>query len=428
MQVDSIEKNKFKLTFEIGAERFAEGLRHSYGKNKSRINIPGFRKGKAPRQVIEMHYGNDVFYGDAFDFVLPEAYEEASAQSGLDIIARPQIDVLEASAEKGVVFTAIVYTKPEVGLTGYKGLTYEASSTVVSEDEVMDELKKLQDRNSRVITVTDAERAVENNDIVTIDFTGYIDDEAFPGGHAVDFELTIGSKTFIDTYEEQLIGLKVGESKQVHVTFPEEYHAEELAGKPAMFEVEVKEIKSKELPEIDDDFAADVSEFETIDELKSSIRVKLAEGKEAGAKREKEQAIVDKLIDSTHIDIPEVMIDERVDQMMRDLASDMQARGINPEDYFRYTGASPETIRSSYREPAEKHVRARLALLEVASMENLTASEEDIDAEFVKISESYGIPKEKLMTIMADKEKKELSKDIAVRKALDLIVESAVAG
>ena len=425
MQVDNIEKNKFKITFEVGAEKFAEGLRHSYNKNKSRINIPGFRKGKAPRQVIEMHHGHDVFYGDAFDFVLPQAYDDASAQCGLDIVARPEIDVLEVSPESGVVFTAVVYTKPDVGLTGYKGLSYEAPNTFVSDDEIMGELKKLQDRNSRVITVTD--RAVENNDIVTLDFTGYMDGEAFPGGHSTDFDLTIGSKTFIDTFEEQLIGLQVGDEKQVHVNFPEEYHAQELAGRPAVFEVTIKEIKAKELPEIDDDFAADVSEFETIDELKESLRVKLSETKEAEAKRAKEQALVDKLIETTQIDLPQVMIDERVDQMMRDLASDMQARGIDPSDYFRYTGATPEAIRSTYRDPAEKHVRARLALLEVANLENLTATEEEIDAEFDKISEAYRIPKEKLMTVMADKEKKELTKDIAVRKALDLIVDSAVA-
>ena len=424
MQVDNIEKNKFKLTFEVDAEKFGEGLRHSYNKNKSRINIPGFRKGKAPRQIIEMHYGQDVFYADAFDFVLTDAYEEASAQSGLEIVARPEIDVVEASPESGVVFTAIVYTKPEVGLTGYKGLSYEAAGIFVSDDEITEELKKLQDRNSRVITVAD--RPVENNDIVTIDFTGYIDGEPFQGGHATDFELLIGSKTFIDTFEEQLIGLNIGDAVQVRVTFPQEYHTEELSGKQAVFEVELKEIKVKDLPELDDDFAADVSEFETIDELRASIRGKLTEVKEAEAKRAKEQAVVDKLIESTHIDVPEIMIEERVDQMMRDLASDMRMRGVSSEDYFRYTGASPEGVRSSYREPAEKHVRARLALMEIAEIENLSASEEEIDAEFTKISEAYRMPKDKLMTIMSDKEKKELTKDITVRKALDIIVDSAV--
>jgi len=424
MQVDNIEKNKHKLTFDVGAEKFAEGLKHSYNKNKGRINIPGFRKGKAPRQIIEMHHGNDIFFSDAFDFVLPDAYESAAEASGLDIVARPEIDVLEASAESGVVFTAIVYTKPDVKIPLYKGLSYEPQSIDVNDDEITAELKKLQDRNSRVITVTD--RPVANNDIVTLDFTGFIDDVPFEGGQASDFELTIGSKTFIDTFEEQLVGTNVGDSLQVKVTFPAEYHVEALRSQPAIFQVEIKEIKVKELPEIDDDFAADVSEFETIEELKSSVRAKLVEGKLAQTKQMKEQALVDKLIQTAQIDVPEIMLEERIDQMMRDLANDMHARGIDPESYFRYTGTSPDVIRSSYREHADKHVRARLALLEIASIENLSASEEDIEAEFDKISTAYNIPKDKLMTIMSEKEQKDLAKDITVRKALEIIIETAI--
>ncbi|MCL2617843.1 MAG: trigger factor [Defluviitaleaceae bacterium] len=424
MQVDNIEKNKYKLTFEVSAQRFAEGLKHSYNKNKGRINIPGFRKGKAPRQVIEMNYGKDVFYADAFDFVLPDAYDEAREQSGLEIVASPEIDVLEVEPEKGVVFTAIVYTKPEVGLTGYRGLSFEPSSTVVSDGEVADELKKLQDRNSRVTTVTD--RAVQHGDIITLDFTGYMDGEKFPGGQSSDFELEIGSKTFIDTFEEQLVGLQIGDTKQVHVNFPEEYHAQELAGKPAMFDVEIKGIKAKDTPELDDDFAADVSEYDTLDALRDSIRTRLQDVKETQAKRAKEQTLVDKLIDATHIDIPDVMIEERVDQMMRDLATDMRSRGIDIENYMQYTGSTPESVRQTYRLPAEKHIRARLALTEIAGMENLAASDEEISAEFDKMAEAYGIPKEQLMSVMSGKEKAELAKDIVVRKALELVVDSAV--
>ena len=424
MQVDNIEKNKCKLTFEVDADRFAEGLRHSYNKNKGRINIPGFRKGKAPRQIIEMHHGADVFYNDAYDFVLTDAYEAAAEASGLEIVARPEIDVLEASAEKGVVFTAVVYTKPEVGLGTYKGISFEPQNVEVTDEEIDEELNKLQDKGSRVITVTD--RPIQKDDIVTIDFTGFIDGEPFEGGRSEDFELTIGTKTFIDTFEDQLIGKNIGDDVQVNVNFPEGYHAAELSGKPAMFDVAIKEIKAKELPTIDDDFAADVSEFETIEELKNSLREKLASGKEAQAKQAKEQTLVDKLIESTQIDLPDVMVEERIDQMMRDLAQDMNQRGINPEDYFRYTGTNPAVLRNNYKIHAEKHVRARLALLEIAKAEGFQASTEEVGDEFAKISEAYRIPKEKLMTIMSDKEKKELSKDIIVRKALDIVVNSAV--
>jgi len=425
MQVDNIENNQFKLTFEVGAERFAEGLNHSYNKNKGHINIPGFRKGKAPRQIIEMHHGADVFYNDAFDFVLPEAYEKAAGESGLEIVARPEIDVLEATKEKGVVFTAIVYTKPDVGLSSYKGLKYKPVTIFIKDEEIDEELKKLQDKNSRIITITD--RPVKDGDTVTIDFEGFVDGVPFEGGKASDFELVIGSKMFIDTFEEQLVGTSIDESVQINVNFPEEYHAEALRAKPAMFEVTVKEIKSKEMPELDDNFAADVSEFETIDELRESIHAKLLEASETKAKQMKENSLVDQLIEGAIIDIPSVMIDDRVDQMIRDMANDMQARGIDMESYFRYTGTDIGQLRQNLRVNAEKHVRARLALLEIAALEGFEATEEEVDAEFDKLSAAYNIPKEKLMTVMSDKEKKDLSKDIIVRKALEVLIDSAIA-
>ncbi|MCL2674677.1 MAG: trigger factor [Defluviitaleaceae bacterium] len=425
MQVDNIEKNQYKITFEVDAQEFAKGINHSYNKNKGHFNIPGFRKGKAPRQIIEMNHGAEVFFQDAFDFVLPEAYGKAADESGLEIVARPEIDVLEASTDKGVVFVANVYTRPEVGLSSYKGLSYEPVSAFVNDDEINAELEKLQDKNSRIITITD--RPIQNDDTVILDFEGFVDGVPFEGGKAEDFELVIGSKMFIDTFEEQLVGLAVGDSKQVNVTFPEEYHAEALKAKPAMFEVTIKEIKSKEMPALDNDFAADVSEFETIEELKDSIRAKLLEAKELQAKNVKEQAVVDQLINAAQIDLPDVMIDERVDQMIRDMANDMQSRGLDMETYFRYTGTNIEALRDNYRNHAEKHVRARLALTEIAKLEGFEASEEEIDAEFDKISAAYNIPKEKLMTIMSDKEKKDIAKDIVVRKALELLVDSAVA-
>ena len=423
--IDNIEKNQYKITFEVDAQEFAKGINQSYNKNKGHINIPGFRKGKAPRQIIEMHHGADVFFQDAFDFVLPEAYGKAAEESGLEIVARPEIDVLEASTDKGVVFAATVYTRPEVGLSSYKGLKYEPVPTFINDDEITAELAKLQDKNSRIITVSD--RPIANDDIVILDFEGFVDGVPFEGGKAEDFELVIGSKMFIDTFEEQLVGMSVGDSKQVNVTFPEEYHAEALKGKPAMFEVTIKEIKTKEMPELDNDFAADVSEFETIEELKESIRTRLLEAKEAQAKNAKEQALVDQLIEATQIDVPDVMVEERVDQMLRDMANDMSQRGIDMESYFQYTGTNIDMLRDNYRNHADKHVRARLALTEIAKLEGFEASEEDIDAEFDKISAAYNIPKEQLMTIMADKEKKDLAKDIVVRKALELLVDSAVA-
>jgi trigger factor len=355
--------------------------------------------------------------------VLPEAYEKAAETSGLEIVAQPEIDVEEATIEGGVVFSAVVFSKPEITLNQYKGVSCDIADTSVSDEEINQELERLQERNSRVLTVTD--RPSQHGDIITVDFTGYINNEPFEGGQSSDMDITIGSGRFIDTFEEQLIGYFAGDRLMVRVTFPHDYHSEELRGQPAEFDVAIKDVCVKELPVIDDDFAADISEFETISELKDSLRNKLTEAKTSTAKMKKEQDLVDKLVQATHIDVPEVMIKERVDQMIRDLVGDMNARGISAENYFRYTGTTSATLRNNYHAIAEKHVRARLILLEIAKLENLAASEEEINEEIQKFSEAVKIPVDQLSELMSNKEKKELSKDITVRKALDIVVNLA---
>ena len=425
VEVEQLEKNKSKLTFGVEPKHFEEGMRFSYNKNKGRINIPGFRKGKAPRQIIEMHYGKEVFYDDAVNHVLPGAYEEASKQSGLDIIAKPELGV-ESIDENGVVFTAIVYTRPEVVLGQYKGLEYDHVSPDVTEEDILKHLVQDQDKNARIVSITG--RPVQDGDILIIDFKGFIDDEAFEGGEAQGFELTIGTKQFIDTFEQQLVGANIGDTVQVHVNFPEQYHAEDLAGKPARFEVVIHEISMRELPEIDDALAQDVSEHDTLEEYKAEIRGLLAEDKANDARNANEEAVINALMKVAELELPDVAIDERTDQMLRDFSMQLSMSGISPADYFRYSGQDPFAIQRGYRENAERQLRARYALLAVAAAEGIEISDEERHEELGRIAENYNVSMEETKKILDSEDRlKELNDDILSRKALEILMDSAVA-
>ena len=366
--MEKIEKNKVKLTFSVDAARFEEGMQYSYNKNKSNIAVQGFRKGKAPRKLIEAQYGKAVFYDDAINFVMPEAYETAVKENNLDVVSRPEIDVT-AIDENGVSFTAEVYTKPEVKLGDYKGLKYTKMDEEPTDEEIDAELKKEQEKNARIVTVTD--RPVQNGDIATIDFKGFMDGEAFEGGEGKDFDLEIGSHSFIDTFEDQLVGKNVGDDVEVNVTFPENYGQASLAGKPAKFEVEIKDIKVKELPELNDEFVQDTTEFENLNEYKNEIAGKLIVAKKQQAKNKMEEDLVTALVEGCEMDVPQVIIDNDIDMKIEDFSRNIQSQGLSLDVYLQYMGQTVESMREAYRPMSEKQVKARLALEAVANAENL---------------------------------------------------------
>ena len=421
--VEKIEANKVKLTFSVDADRFEEGMKYSYNKNKNRINVQGFRKGKAPRKLIEAQYGKAIFYDDAINFVLPNAYESAVKENDLDVVSKPEIDVT-AIDENGVTFTAEVYTKPEVKAGTYKGLTFEKPNLEVSDEELELELKKDQEKNARIITVTD--RAVQNGDIATIDFKGYIDDVAFEGGEGKDFDLEIGSHTFIDTFEDQLVGKNVGDDVIVNVTFPENYGKTDLAGKPAKFEVEIKELKYKEYPELNDEFVQDTTEFETLEEYKNEIVGKLLAQKQIAAKNAKQESVLTQLIDNTEMDVPDAMIENDIDIKINEFSRNIQQQGLSLDMYLEYMGQNIQAMRDAYRPMSEKQVKGRLALEAVAKAEGFDATEEEIDAEIKRIAENYGMEYDKLKDVIRDEDRKNLIEDLKVQKALDFVTENAV--
>jgi len=421
--VEKIEANKVKLTFSVDADRFEEGMKYSYNKNKNRINVQGFRKGKAPRKLIEAQYGKAIFYDDAINFVLPDAYESAVKENGLDVVSKPEIDVT-AIDDNGVTFTAEVYTKPEVKAGTYKGLTFEKPDLEVSDEELELELKKDQEKNARIITVTD--RPVQDGDIATIDFKGYIDDVAFEGGEGKDFDLEIGSHTFIDTFEEQLVGKSIGDDVTVNVTFPENYGKTDLAGKPAKFEVEIKEIKYKEYPELNDEFVQDTTEFETLEEYKNDIVGKLLAQKQIAAKNAKQESVLTQLIDNTEMDVPDAMIENDIDIKINEFSRNIQQQGLSLDMYLEYMGQNIQAMRDAYRPMSEKQVKGRLALEAVAKAEGFDATEEEIDAEIKRIAESYGMEYDKLKDVIREEDRKNLIEDLKVQKALDFVTDNAV--
>lgn len=424
VQVETLEKSMAKLTIEVSAEEFETALDKAYKKNKNKISLPGFRKGKAPRAMIEKMYGTGVFYEDAANDLIPDAYESAAKESELEIVAQPSIDVTQIEKGKPFIFTATVAVKPEVTLGDYKGIEVEKKNAEVTDEELQAEIDKVRESNSRMITVED--RAVQDGDITTIDFEGFVDGEPFEGGKGEDYPLTIGSHSFIDNFEEQLIGKNIGEETEVNVTFPEQYQAEELQGKPAVFKVTIKEIKVKELPELDDDFAQDVSEFDTVDEYKEDLKKKLLENKEAALKREKEEDVVGKIIENATMEIPDPMVDTQVRQMVQEFSQRIQSQGLSLQQYMQFTGMTPESLTNELQPQALKRIQSRLVLEAVVAAENIETSDEDLEKELEKMAEMYQMEADKLKELVGEEEKKQIALDLAVQKAVELVVDAAV--
>ena len=418
------EKNMVKLVIEASAEEFEAGLNAAYNKNKNKISVPGFRKGKAPRKMIEQLYGSQIFFEDAANEIIPDAYADAAKESGLDIVSQPKVSIEQLEAGKPFIFAAEVAVRPEVELGEYKGVEVTKADAEVTDADVEEELKKVQDQNSRTVSVED--RAVKDGDMTVIDFEGFIDGEAFEGGKGENYPLTIGSHSFIDTFEEQMIGMNIGEEKELNVTFPEVYHAENLKGKPATFKVTVKEIKEKQLPELDDDFAQDVSDFDTLAEYKDDLKKKIAERKESEAKAKKESEAIEKVVEAAKMDIPQAMIDTQVNRMLEDFAMRLQQQGLSVEQYFQYTGMTADKIMEEMKPEAVKRIKNSLVLEAVAKAENIEVSEEEFEAELQKMADMYKMEIEKIKEFMQDAEAKQMKDDIAIQKAVELIVSSAV--
>lgn len=424
VQVEKLEKSMAKLTIEASAEDFAKAIEKAYQKNKSKISLPGFRKGKAPRKMIEKMYGTGIFYEDAANELIQTAYPDAAKESGLEIVARPEIDVVQIEDGKPFIFTALVAVKPEVTLGQYKGVEVEKKTAEVTEDEVNSEIDRVRESNARTVVVED--RAVEDGDIATIDFEGFVDGVAFEGGKGTDHPLTIGSHSFIDNFEEQLIGKNTGDEVEVNVTFPEQYQAEDLAGKPATFKVVIKEIKKKELPELDDEFAQDVSDCETVDEYKEDVKKKLLENKEAALKREKEEAVVSKIAEDATMEIPAQMIEEQARQLVNNFAQQMQSQGLSMDQYMQFTGMTIDKMLDEMKPQAETRIKNQLVLEAVVAAEDIKATEEEIEAELVKMADAYKMEVDKLKEMINDEYKEQIGLDLAVQKAVDFVVDAAV--
>ena len=423
VQVEKLDKNMAKITIEVSLEDLEKAIDRAYQKAKSRISLPGFRKGKAPRKMIERMYGKGVFLEDAANDLIPTEYRKAAKESELTIVSQPAIDVTQLEPGKPFIFTAEVAVKPEVTLGQYKGLEVPVSDLTVTDDEVMDEIKKEQEKNSRTVAVED--RGAEDGDIVTIDFEGFVDEEAFEGGKGADYPLTIGSGTFIPGFEEQLIGAKAGEHVEVKVTFPEEYQAAELAGKEAVFQCDVKKVETKELPELDDEFAQDVSDFDTLDEYKASVRENLEKKKADEALRMKEDAAVDKVIANAEMEIPDAMIDTQARSMLDDFARRMQSQGLSMEQYFQFTGQSMDKMMEDMKPQALKRIQTRLVLEKVVEAEKIEASEDEINEEIGKMAEMYKMEADKVRELLGEQGLKQMKEDLAVQKAVTLLVDAA---
>lgn len=426
LQVEKLEHNMAKLTVEVAAEDVEKALQEAYLKQRKQINIPGFRKGKVPRQMIEKMYGPEVFYDEAANNMIPDAYAKAYDESELDIVSQPKIEVVQMEKGKPFIFTAEVATKPEVTLGDYKGLKVDKVSTRVTQKEVDEEIEKERERNARTIEVTD--RAVQDKDEVTLDFEGFVDGVAFEGGKGEDYPLTIGSGSFIPGFEEQLIGAEIDKEVEVNVTFPKEYHSEELAGKDATFKCTVHTIKAKELPELDDEFASEVSECETMDAYRAEVKKNIKERKERTGKEKKENQAVDQAIENAQMDIPEAMIEFQVRQMADDFARRIQQQGLTVEQYFQFTGMTAEKMMEEMRPQAEKSIKTRLVLEAIVKAENIEVSDERVEEELTKMAEAYQMEVEKLKEFMGENEKKQIKEDLAVQEAITLLVNESVEG
>ena len=423
VQVEKLEKNMAKLTIEVAAEELEKAIEAAYQKNKSKISIPGFRKGKVPRQMIERMYGKEVFYEDAANALIPDAYEKALDECEEDIVSSPSIDVVQIEAGKPFIFTAEVALKPEVKLGKYKGVKVEKADITVTDEEVAAEINKERENNARNIEVTD--RAVKDGDITTLDFEGFVDGVAFEGGKGENYPLTIGSGAFIPGFEEQLIGAEIGKEVEVNVTFPEDYQAEDLKGKAAVFKCTVKEIKEKQLPELDDEFASEVSEFETLAEYKADVKGKLEERKAKEAKDAKEAAVIEEIVKDSEMEIPEAMLATQQRQMVDEFAQRIQMQGLSIDQYFQFTGSSYEQMIEQVKPQAEKRIQSRLVLEAVAKAENITATDEDYEDELKVMAEAYQMEVEKVKELLPEKSVAQIKEDIAVKKAAEFVVENA---
>lgn len=423
VQVEKLEHNMVKLTIEIAAEQFEKACRTAYSRQRKNISVPGFRKGKVPQNVIERMYGEGVFYEDAANILINDTYDAEAGTAGLEFVSRPAIDVVQIEKGKPFIYTAEVAVRPEVTLGSYKGIEVAKQDTLVTDDDIAEELKQEQEKNSRLIDVED--RPAQNGDTVVIDYAGTIDGEAFDGGSAENHSLELGSGSFIPGFEEQLVGVNAGEEKDVEVTFPEDYHAKELAGKAAVFHCTVHKIQVKELPELNDDFAQDVSEFDTLDEYKNSVREKIQERKDRAAKTAKENEAVDKLIEASEMDIPDAMVDAQVTNMYQDYARQLQSQGIPIDMYMQYMGQTEESLKEQMKPQAVKQIQTRLVLEEVVKAEAIEISDERIDEEIAKMAENYSMEADKLKDLMGDFEKEQMKKDIAVQEAITVLTDNA---
>ena len=424
LQVEKLEKNMAKLTIEVSPEELEGALQHAYLKNRKQITIPGFRKGKVPRQIIEKMYGPSFFYEDAVNELIPSAYEKAVDECELELVSRPEVSIIQIEKGKPFIFTAEVAVKPEVELGQYKGIEVEKQDTAATDEEVDKEIDKERESNSRSITVED--RPVQDGDMTVIDFEGFVDGTPFEGGKGTDYPLTIGSGAFIPGFEEQLIGAEIGKETEVNVSFPEDYHAKDLAGKPAVFKCTVKEIKVKELPELDDDFAQDVSDFDTLEEYKADVRKKIEERKAASAKAKKEDAVIEKIIEGAKMEIPDAMVKTQAEQGVDEFAQRLQMQGMSIEQYLQYMGGSIDAMVEQYKPQALKRIQSRLVLEAVAAAENLEVSDEELEAEYSRMAEQYKMEVEKLKELFSDADKKNIREDLAIQKAVDLVTEAAV--
>ena len=423
LQVEKLEKNMAKLTIEVPAEEFDAAIKNAYNKNKNKFSIPGVRKGKAPLAMLEKMYGAGIFYEDAANEVIDASYPKAAEESKEEIVSTPEIKVTQIEKGKAFIYEATVALKPEVTLGEYKGVEVKKAEAVVTDEDVENELTAARKKNGRLIDVEDG--AIEDGDNTIIDFTGYIDDKTFDGGAGTDYPLVIGSHSFIEGFEDQLIGKKKGETCDVNVTFPAEYHADELAGKPAKFVVTIKEVKRNELPELNDEFASEVSDFDTLDEYKADIRKKLQEKKEQDAKVENENNVIEKVVENAQMELPQPMVDTQAREMVENYARRLQSQGLNINDYMKYTGMTPEKLMEQMRPEAEKRIKTRLVLEKVVEVENVEVSDEKLDEQINEIAASYKLDGAKLKEMMGEREKEQIREDLKVQAAIDLLVEQA---
>ena len=423
LQVEKLEKNMAKLTIEVSAEELEKALESAYQKNKNKMSIPGFRKGKVPRKMIEQMYGAAVFYEDAANEIIPDAYEKALAECSEEVVSSPTIDVVQIEKGKPFIFTAEVALKPEVTLGKYKGVKVEKTEVTVTEEEIAAQIEKERENSARTITVTD--RAVKDGDITTLDFEGFVDGVPFEGGKGGDYPLTIGSGSFIPGFEEQLIGAEIGKETEVNVTFPADYHSADLAGKAAVFKCTVKEIKEKELPELDDEFASEVSTFDTLAEYKEDVKKTLEQQKADAAKSAKEEADIGAVIEDAKMEIPDAMVETEQRQMVDEFAQRMQMQGLTMEQYMQFTGTNPQMLLEQAKPQALKRIQSRLVLEAVAKEENLAADDAEYEAEIKDMAEKYQMEPDKIKEMLGERGSRQVREDLAIRKAVDFLVEHA---